>query len=67
MDTTVVTACACLSLLTDGKPLSLFESGAILIYLAEKTGKLLPAAAAKKWETVSWVMWQMAGLGEDLQ
>src|SRR5262245_58194971 len=46
-----------------GKPLPLYESGAILLYLAEKTGKLLPADAAGKWETIQWVFWQMAFLG----
>jgi len=47
----------------DGKPLGLFESGAILIYLAEKTGKLLPSDAARRYETIAWVMFQMGGIG----
>ena len=47
----------------DGKPLALFESGAILIYLAEKTGKFLPADPARRYETIQWVMFQMAAIG----
>ncbi|MET0338796.1 MAG: glutathione S-transferase N-terminal domain-containing protein [Caulobacter sp.] len=46
-----------------GKPLALFESGAILVYLAEKTGKLIPADAAGRYETLQWVFFQMAAIG----
>ncbi|MGF6594744.1 glutathione S-transferase N-terminal domain-containing protein [Pseudomonas sp. 2835] len=46
-----------------GQPLPLFESGAILIYLAEKTGKLLPADPAKRYQTLQWLMFQMGGIG----
>ncbi len=46
-----------------GKPLALFESGAILIYLAEKTGQLMSADAARRYETIQWVMFQMGGIG----
>ena len=45
------------------KPLPLFESGAILIYLAEKSGQLMPADAALRYETIQWLMFQMAGIG----
>jgi GST-like protein len=46
-----------------GKPLGLFESGAILQYLAEKTGKLLPADEARRWQTIQWLHFQMGGIG----
>ena len=47
----------------DGKPLALFESGAILIYLAEKTGQFMPQDAAGRYETLQWLMFQMGGIG----
>lgn len=46
-----------------GKPLALFESGASLQYLAEKTGKLLPSDPTRRWETIQWVHFQMGGIG----
>src|ERR1700735_1535682 len=46
-----------------GKPLGLFESGAILQYLAEKTGKLMPADPARRYETIQWLHFQMGGIG----
>ena len=46
-----------------GKPLTLFESGAILLYLADKTGKFVPADPAGRWHAVQWVMFQMGGVG----
>ena len=46
-----------------GQPLGLFESGAILIYLAEKTGQFLSADPAERYRTIQWLMWQMGGLG----
>jgi GST-like protein len=47
----------------DGKPLTVFESGAILLYLAEKTGKFLSHDLTLKWETIQWLFFQMAGVG----
>jgi len=47
----------------DGKPLGLFESGAILLYLSDKTGKLVPADAGRRYETIQWVFFQMAFIG----
>ena len=46
-----------------GKPLSMFESGAMLIYLASKSGRFLPEDLAQKWSTLSWLMFQMGGVG----
>ncbi|CAG2149625.1 Disulfide-bond oxidoreductase YfcG [compost metagenome] len=47
----------------DGKPISLFESGAILLYLAGKTGKFLPEDVRGKYEALQWLMFQMGGVG----
>ncbi len=45
------------------QPLGLFESGAILLYLADKTGQFIPADPARRWQTIQWVMFQMGGVG----
>jgi len=47
----------------EGKPISLFESGAILLYLAGKTGKLLPESTTGRYEVLEWLMFQMGGVG----
>ena len=47
----------------DGEPLGLFESGAILIYLADKAGMFIPADPAGRWRAIQWVMFQMGGIG----
>lgn len=47
----------------DGRPISLFESGAILVYLAGKTGRFLPAGDREKFEVLQWLMFQMGGVG----
>ncbi|GEK66854.1 glutathione S-transferase C-terminal domain-containing protein [Paracoccus denitrificans] len=47
----------------DGKPMGLFETGAMLVYLGDKTGKFLPASGAARYHTIQWLMWQMGGVG----
>ena len=46
-----------------GQPIGLFESGAILLYLADKTGRFIPADPARRWEAIQWLMFQMGGIG----
>ena len=46
-----------------GRPLALFGSGAILLYLADKTGRFIPSDPARRWETIQWVFFQMASIG----
>ena len=47
----------------DGKPISMFESGAMLLYLASKSGKFLPENLRERWSTLQWLMFQMGGVG----
>lgn len=47
----------------DGKPLALWESGAMLVYLASKTGQLMPTGTSERYETLQWLMFQMGGIG----
>ena len=47
----------------DGRPLALFESGAILLYLADKTRQCIPADGAGRYQTIQWLMFQMGGIG----
>ncbi len=47
----------------DGEPISMFETGAILVYLAGKTGRFLPASTRGKYKALEWLMWQVGGVG----
>ena len=49
-----------------GDEVAIFESGAILLYLAEKSGEFLPVDANGRWQVISWLMFQMAGIGPSL-